>query len=428
MLSAEHLALQSRLVQQLAEVRQREMDYVLTRYQAIGTQAALVAGFSMQTLVSLDVSSTPQYIIYIFFLASLACVLSCMHVVIVTLYVSNWAPGLALRGPTGSLSKAFDATIAERNQINGFFCVALLSFITQTVVAVMIVDGFEQWRGETLLSAGVAGGATAASVFYLHRMRRRFFGSDAPQPSFDDERGNLLLQHDGMAGGAGEANAAAASPTKPAEEGSKSEGGKPSKAAGRANKGGSADGHTFSLRQPQQLLDNPVAAVASHPDIITGASKASQVVRARRPTSEFEMRGVLHKRSLKGSEAEKRAAKSDEAEGRRTSIKKQLSAAAASVALSREWQPRFFVLRAGKLQYWASESDFDSGQPGRLAHPVELRGYEVLVDMACPNWGFELRPTLSDGRRTWCFRAPSESDRLEWSRRLVASTLVSAGL
>ena len=47
MLSAEHTALQHRLVQQLASIRQQEMDYMLARYNSIATQAALIAGFGM---------------------------------------------------------------------------------------------------------------------------------------------------------------------------------------------------------------------------------------------------------------------------------------------------------------------------------------------------------------------------------------------
>ena len=47
--------------------------------------------------------------------------------------------------------------------------------------------------------------------------------------------------------------------------------------------------------------------------------------------------------------------------------------------------------------------------------------------MADPKWGFTLQPTsASDTRRTWHLRAPTESGRLEWSRRLVLACLVSS--
>ena len=106
MLSAEHLALQSRLVQQLAQVKQKEIDYLLMRYQAIGTQAALITATAMQTLVSLDPANqdqVPVAVTWVFFTASLWCVMLMLFVILSTLYIGNWAPGLALRGPTLSL-------------------------------------------------------------------------------------------------------------------------------------------------------------------------------------------------------------------------------------------------------------------------------------------------------------------------------------
>ena len=57
--------------------------------------------------------------------------------------------------------------------------------------------------------------------------------------------------------------------------------------------------------------------------------------------------------------------------------------------------------------------------------PIPLGGFEVLVDLGDPKWGFTLQPATNDGRRVWHLRAPSESARYEWSRRLVLATLTS---
>ena len=54
MLCAEEVALQARLVQQLATVRKTELDYLLARFQSVGTQAALVCGFTMSSLTQLS--------------------------------------------------------------------------------------------------------------------------------------------------------------------------------------------------------------------------------------------------------------------------------------------------------------------------------------------------------------------------------------
>ena len=117
MLAAENKALQSRLVQQLASLRQQELDYLVSRYQSIGTQAALVGGFSLQLLAQVaseqpkaeEHDRTPLLVIHTFYSSSYLSLLSSVHAVIICLFCSNWAPGLALRGPTGAMTRALKA-------------------------------------------------------------------------------------------------------------------------------------------------------------------------------------------------------------------------------------------------------------------------------------------------------------------------------
>ena len=45
MLSAESVALQARLVQQLASLRKQELDYIIQQYQSLGMQSALICSF-----------------------------------------------------------------------------------------------------------------------------------------------------------------------------------------------------------------------------------------------------------------------------------------------------------------------------------------------------------------------------------------------
>ena len=89
-----------------------------------------------------------------------------MHVILCTVFVCNWAPGLALRGPTGSMSRAYDATRGERRHLHvltvahslrvvcrvgehgrcarrhiyGVFILSLFTFAIQTVLAVWVQD------------------------------------------------------------------------------------------------------------------------------------------------------------------------------------------------------------------------------------------------------------------------------------------------
>ena len=45
MLSAESVALQARLVQQLASLQKDELDYLVTHFQSLGVQSALICAF-----------------------------------------------------------------------------------------------------------------------------------------------------------------------------------------------------------------------------------------------------------------------------------------------------------------------------------------------------------------------------------------------
>ena len=83
MLNAEHVALESRLVQQMIQIRQRELDGLLQRFTAVGTQASLLAGFAITSLTALspsDEEHVSKPVTYIFYITSLVCVFSCMHV------------------------------------------------------------------------------------------------------------------------------------------------------------------------------------------------------------------------------------------------------------------------------------------------------------------------------------------------------------
>ena len=110
MLSAEHLALETRLVQQLIAVQQREMDSTLSNLGSIGTQAALLASCSTGMLAGIPFHGKVH--VYpagftAFYAISTLCIGACGHVLLSTMYVCNWAPSLALNGPTGSVTRAY---------------------------------------------------------------------------------------------------------------------------------------------------------------------------------------------------------------------------------------------------------------------------------------------------------------------------------
>jgi hypothetical protein len=52
-----------------------------------------------------------------------------MHCVMSTTFVSVWGPGLALRGGTGSVAKAYTEMKAERGQVGGCRKIAIYTIV-----------------------------------------------------------------------------------------------------------------------------------------------------------------------------------------------------------------------------------------------------------------------------------------------------------
>ena len=400
MLNAEHVALESRLVSQMVNIRQREMDVLLERYTAIGTQAALLSGFAISQLTGVD-PSTSEHVgeleTYFFYTTSLTCVLSSMHVVMCTMYICNWAPRLALRGPTGSISRAYGATRSEKRQINGVFTLGTISFAMQTVMSIWILDEVVGITVHCIYATVITVSLVAFDMLYHRRSALR---------GLRLARCVLLMCRTAR-------RTPRCSPVVLRA------------ACCSCVRGGCV--HTvyqrffgkageWSTRKQRQavkpratvtILNNPLAHVDNNPDAIDGELIASgEILTAQR--SEMNHEGALSKRSLQPGEPG--------AAGHLSSITRLATSVAG------EWRERYFVLKDGSLNYWRSQNEYDAGKPAALETPIDLRGYEVLVDTDSPKWAFAISPIVPDGRRTWHLRAPSDKDRLVWARKLLLST------
>ena len=128
---------------------------------------------------SVDASQVVQYLFYIF---SMLTVLASMHVILCTVFVCNWAPGLALRGPTGSMSRAYDATRGERKQINVMYIFSLFCFAVQTVLTIWILDGTSGVTIHGIIATMLTAVAIGSCTWYLNRMHKAFFGRTDATP------------------------------------------------------------------------------------------------------------------------------------------------------------------------------------------------------------------------------------------------------
>ena len=445
MLNAEHVALESRLVQQMVAIRQREMDGLLTRYSAIGTQASLLAGFAITQLTALTPSDehVAPPVQYIFYITSLACVLSSMHVVTCTMFVCNWAPRLALRGPTGSLTRAYEATKSEKRQLNISFTLSTVSFALQTVAAIWVMDHEPRVTPICMIATVGTLSLVAVDVYYHRQIHKRFFGDHGEWGTRPNQRAERetqrrmplrerqrlmasstlqratepLLSHSTPPQGSVNGSTRATNDMPISEEPGRSTGVQSasvlSTSPQRERTGQRQAADAGGGRRPS-ILNNPLANIDYNPDAV---NHGEQLLPARVGGSELNHCGMLSKRSQQVGDG---AAASSPRPRMSTATLRRLASSVAG-----EWNERFFVLQDGQLNYWHSEADYDLGKPPRLEEPIDLSGHEVLVDTDSPKWAFTLTPVRrTSGSRTWHFRAPSEEARLVWARKLVTNALI----
>ena len=54
MLRAEQIAVENQARQQLLQIREKELNYFVGNFSSFGTQAALIAGFSLSSITSIN--------------------------------------------------------------------------------------------------------------------------------------------------------------------------------------------------------------------------------------------------------------------------------------------------------------------------------------------------------------------------------------
>mmetsp|Transcript_3083 Transcript_3083/g.5437 ORF Transcript_3083/g.5437 Transcript_3083/m.5437 type:complete len:336 (+) Transcript_3083:146-1153(+) len=130
MLAANKQALEASLKQSSMEIRNKELLFFNQNNAALATQAALLAGFSYSGL-SITVAgdgnrATVLRLLYYFFTT---CALGFELLTLINATFCNmFGPGLALRGPDGSMQRAVDGMNVERIYTFWFFCVGMACF------------------------------------------------------------------------------------------------------------------------------------------------------------------------------------------------------------------------------------------------------------------------------------------------------------
>ncbi|KAG8466854.1 hypothetical protein KFE25_008233 [Diacronema lutheri] len=129
MLYADKRALENNLMVSLIEIRQKELDFYTRNCISIGTQAALLSGFAYAGIIQVAIPESCPDLLKAAYLSMTVCT---MTVHLIALFNSTMCamlgPGLALRGPDGSMHKAVDGMMVEYRVCFLFFVSGVVFF------------------------------------------------------------------------------------------------------------------------------------------------------------------------------------------------------------------------------------------------------------------------------------------------------------
>mmetsp|Transcript_61287 Transcript_61287/g.176387 ORF Transcript_61287/g.176387 Transcript_61287/m.176387 type:complete len:241 (-) Transcript_61287:81-803(-) len=129
------------LSKNLVEIRQLEVDWYCNNYGTIVGQATLLAGFAFAQLTTPMPDPEPPFVLELAYLFLTSSALGFeLTAIIVSTFLSTWAPSLALRGKAGSadLHRAVDALRDYQALSFGFFILGWIIFFVSSIFQIWI--------------------------------------------------------------------------------------------------------------------------------------------------------------------------------------------------------------------------------------------------------------------------------------------------
>ena len=129
MLFADKRALETNLKVGLLQIREKELNFYTQNCLAVCTQAALLAGFAYSGLTQVAIPLDSEYVLKLLYLLVTSAAM-CLELIAVmsTTLLSMMGPGLALRGPDGSMHPAVDGMMEEYRSAYLNFLLGLIAF------------------------------------------------------------------------------------------------------------------------------------------------------------------------------------------------------------------------------------------------------------------------------------------------------------
>mmetsp|Transcript_51552 Transcript_51552/g.85482 ORF Transcript_51552/g.85482 Transcript_51552/m.85482 type:complete len:295 (+) Transcript_51552:58-942(+) len=129
MLFADKRALETNLQVSLLKIREKELQFYTQNCIAIGTQAALLSGFAYNGIIQVDIpTESSNWLKTMYLCVTTAAMGFELIAVLNSTLCSMLGPGLALRGPDGSMHRAVDGLMLEYRLTFLFFTAGLVAF------------------------------------------------------------------------------------------------------------------------------------------------------------------------------------------------------------------------------------------------------------------------------------------------------------
>ena len=358
-------------------LRQRELEFNVERYTNLATQASVIAGFSFESLVELEVPEGTHWLLSsVYFVFGSSAMALSLYVLCVASFGVVFGHRLALQGPHGSLERAVTILISHRLHL---FSVAGMALACLVLAAVCM-----SWIKMGAAAAVVSGIFVAFFVAVAWRLRLMAVLFDIP------------LQQ--LVTGA----VTVAPPNQPAHAGLDLSHLNPGARAAAASSSSGAAGGAAGLRY-QEFLDEEeridgagAGGGAGGGGAGGGGGGAAGLASPPRPVSLQAGAGagsVYHEGHL---------------------FKKGEGGAFSTSEPKR----RYFVLKGANLYYYKTWEDFASGgRATNAATPISLADYEPKAPSVDPHLNkIDLVPASAglELARVWELQAPSTAEFAEW--------------
>ena len=154
MLAADKLLLQSSIRQNSIALKEKEFNLHHGNFNAVGTQAAVLAGFTVTAFIEFDCPPTTNRTIkFLYYISSILSLSANVLCVANTTFLSVWGTGLAMRGPDGSMVRAVDGMYQLRRNVFLLFGVGMMALLVTAIFGSWILMDPEAAVASTLLLA-----------------------------------------------------------------------------------------------------------------------------------------------------------------------------------------------------------------------------------------------------------------------------------